>query len=169
MAQPTIIQGDLLATGNVAGKTLTIPNGSVGPAQIAAGAPGSYIPSGTMRQKFRRLFSQDSTAVAATETKTIHLVVGQTATLIGLLAGLISPCIGAATVTVDLKVSGVSLLTAPITLNNTQIARQTVTAVIATAALTVGQVVEVVITATASTGTLGDGLFVCATIDEDPA
>ncbi len=168
MPQATIPY-DLVVQGTGSFKQINLPAGSVTPAALAAGAPGNYFPVSGMRQKFRRLFATASAATAATAQQPLHVVVGATATAIGFEAGLITACTGNATVTVDLKINGTSILSAPVVLSDTSTARVPVSAGILTAALTSGQIVEIVVTVSAGTGTIGQGLFAVFTIDEDPA
>ncbi len=147
---------------------MQIPAGSVTPSSVAAGSPGNYIPAGTMRHRYSRQYATSSATAPAADTKPIHQVVGATATLISVQASLVVPCTGTAAVTVDLKIAGASVLLAPISLTSAEAARAAVVATISTSALTVGQELEVVITASAGTGAVGEGLLVTAIIDEDP-
>jgi hypothetical protein len=93
---------------------------------------------------------------------------GATATVIKFLAGCIVIPIGAATVTVDLRKNGSTILTGVITLNSSSISRIAQAATILTTSAVVGDWFDVVVTATASTGTLPTGVFWQLEIDEDP-
>jgi hypothetical protein len=77
----------------------------------------------------------------------------------------------AATVTVDLKVNGTSILTSVITIDNTVAAYGSVAATLAAGAATLvaGNVLTIVITATAGGGTLPTGFFCETVVWEDPS
>ncbi|MDA8376369.1 MAG: hypothetical protein M0Z50_04705 [Planctomycetia bacterium] len=170
MGQPSIVGGDFYWTGSHTFKTLNLPSGAVEPDDIAPGEPGNYIDPTTMRQRHKTVYAQDSTTAATTETRAVYTVVGQTAAAVAAQAALIAPCTGNATVTVDFQIAGTSILNAPITLSSANTAREVVVGVINPAYqdLTVGQIVEVVITATAGTGALGSGIVTILQVDEDP-
>jgi hypothetical protein len=152
---------DLYVNGNFAAKSMSVPLGAVADAQVAAGAE---IATSKLRHKHKKSISQAGTA--ATETRAIHVCAGLTGTAVSFAAGLIAANSGAATVSVDLKKNGTSILTAPISLTTTPAARTLLAGTISSGALVVGDWLEVVITATAGGGTLGTGLFVQLEIDE---
>ncbi len=79
----------------------------------------------------------------------------------------LTTCVGDATITVDLKVNGVSVLTAAITLDNGQSARELVAGTIDTDSLSADDVIEVAVTVNAGTGTLGKGVFAYVDLHED--
>lgn len=122
-----------------------------------------------MRHQHAQRYSQPNTA-ATTETKVVHVCQGTSGTVRKFSAGSIVVALTTATVTVDLRKNGTTILTAPITLNNANTARVAVNATLASAgaaALVAGDVLEVVITATASGGTLPTGVFTALRVDED--
>src|SRR4051812_34014201 len=73
-------------------------------------------------------YSQPNTT-ATTETRAIHLANGP-GTLVEFDAGSIVACLTTATITVDIKKNGVSVLTSVLTLNNANTARVAVPATI---------------------------------------
>ncbi len=83
-------------------------------------------------------------------------------------AGSIVVCLTPATVTLDLKKNGVSILTAVITLDAANTPYVVEAAAIATATLVAGDVLTVVIDETAGGGTVATGVFCELEIDEDP-
>jgi hypothetical protein len=101
--------------------------------------------------------SQSGSAAAAAQAA--HVGIGSTGTLKAFKAGCIGPCTGNATITLDLKKNGTSVLSSPITLNNGQAAYAQVAAVLNTTSYTSGDVLTVVITVNAGSGVLGTGLF----------
>jgi hypothetical protein len=157
--------GDLYVAGNITGKTMTVPDGSVTNAAVAATAG---IAASKLRHTFRQRYAQPNTT-ATTETRVIHLVVGATGTINGFSAGSIVANIGAATVTVDLRKNGATVLTGVITLNNANTAYVPAAGVIASPNVVAGDVLSVVITATAGGGTLATGAYCEVNLDEDYA
>jgi hypothetical protein len=162
----TRIEGDMIVTGNLQPVKLSPPNGSIANAAIAA-APGNYVDSDKLEAQRTLGWAQPNTA-ATSETRTLHVVYGLTGQVAAFQAGSIAACIGAATVTIDLKKNGVSILSAPITLNSSNTARVAVAGTVTTAALAENDWLEVVITATAGGGTLATGVFCQAVLAEDP-
>ena len=160
------LQGDYYIRGNlsVAGQ-LNLPTGSIEDADVAVGAA---IQATKIIQQRRPEYSQSVGSAAVADNHAIYLVYGATGVLNDFRAGMIVANVGAAVVTVDLRVNGTSVLTSPITLNSSQSAYQSVVGSISDTALEVGDVLTVVITATAGGGTLGQGLFAAATFTETP-
>lgn len=158
----SVHQGDLFVNGNFRATSMTMAGGVIANAQVAAGA-GIDTTKLNHRHHFR--FSQPNTT-ATTETKAIGRVYGATGTLVAFYVGSIGIMAGAATVTVDLKKNGATMLSAVVTLNNANAARVAVAGALASTALVAGDLLEVVTTATAGGGTLGTGVFAFATVDE---
>src|SRR4051812_24257722 len=80
-------------------------------ADVAAAAA---IAESKQEHQFRPRHCQPNTA-ATSETRVIHEVFGVTGAIIAFSAGSIGVAVGAATVTVDLKKNGVTVLSAVIT------------------------------------------------------
>jgi hypothetical protein len=142
---------------------LSLPGGLIcpGPATFRgamnAGAGANLSPS-AMQHEHRAVYAQPN-AAATTETKVLATVRGATGTLKSFVAGSIVAALTTATVTLDLKKNGTTVLSAPITLDNANTARVVEAATISNATLTAGDVLEVVATAAASGGTLPTGVF----------
>lgn len=158
------INSDMFFGGTLRATTLVPSDGCVFDKHVAAAAA-----IGTAKQvhQHRATYSQPNTT-ATTETRIIHCVRGLTGTIKEIAAGSIVANVGAATVTVDLRKNGTTVLSSVITLNNTHTARQNVTGTIAGATVAAGDDLDIVITATAGGGTLATGVFVALTVDEDP-
>lgn len=160
------VEGSLHVVGDItSGGKIVLPAGSVTSASVE---PAAEIEATKTEQRQRLTYSQESATTTVSETKTIHVVYGTTGTLRGFRAGSIVANVGAATITVDLKKNGVSMLSAVITLNNSHTARQVVAAALASSALVAGDVLEITVVATAGGGTLGKGVFAEAIVDELP-
>ena len=80
--------------------------------------------------------------------------------MIAIEAGVVVQAAGAATVTVDLRKNGTTILSGVITLNNTHVAYAEVAGTISSARYVTGDVFEIVLTATAGGGTLPQGVYV---------
>lgn len=159
------IEGNLTYQGAVSYQgTVTLPSETVTNANIRTAAG---ISADKLEHQFSPVLSQSGTAVG--ETKVVHVVNGETATVLDFSAGMIAHCTGDATVTLDLKKNGVSILTGTVGLSSAQSNYQTVAATIASAGLVAGDVLSVVVTVNAGTGSLGTGLFYSAVIREGTA
>jgi hypothetical protein len=146
------------------GTSFRPPPGTILDADVSAGAGVQY----TKLQQLRpAVYSQNGTAASATIP--IGVVYGATGTLVSIKAGSIAACAGAATITVDLKKNGSSVLTAVITLDNANTARVMEAGTFSSTSLVTGDFLELVITATAGGGTLGTGLLVQVRWAEDPS
>lgn len=156
------IDGGLHVSGNFSATSVTLPAGTVTDVMVNAGAA---IGQEKLEHQHRANFSQPNTTATA-ETKVVHVAYAD-GELLDFRAGLIGPCVGAATVTFDLKKNGTTVLTGVVTLNNTHSARQDVAGTISgTVTCVTGDVFEVVTTATAGGGTIGTGAFASMTIKE---
>lgn len=160
------IEGSIHVKGSITcGEQIVLPPGTVTDSAVAAGP----VAATKTEQRQRLTYSQESATTTVSESKTIHVVHGATGTIQGFRAGSIVANIGAATITVDLKKNGTTVLTAPIPLNNTHAARQVVVGAISGGgAVVAGDVLEVTVVATAGGGTIGKGVFAEVIVDEKP-
>lgn len=159
----TRISGDVHVDGALSCKTFTPVAASIGDSQIAAAAG---IAATKLEHQHRLIFAQPNTTATA-ETRVVHVVRGATGTLTDVRAGSIAACTGNATMTVDLKKNGSSVLTAVITLDSTNTARVAEAGTLASTSVVVGDVLEIVTAVNAGTGALGTGLFAAVTLEED--
>lgn len=153
----------LTVRGVLKAGTFYPPSESIPNAAIQTGA---NVDSSKLEHTYRKTYFKAGTA--ATETVPIHLVNGATARNLFVRAGSIAIAVGGATVTIDVKKNGTSVMTSttPITLNSSNVARTAVELNIATFTAVANDLFELVITATASGGTIPTGLFVEFEIDE---
>jgi hypothetical protein len=161
------LNGDMVIVGNFSASTMTPVASSVNDASIQS---GSKVAASKLQEGTRQRYSQPNTT-ATTETRVLHRIYGATAAVVGFHAGVIGAAVGAATVTVDLKVNGTTILTSVVTVDNTVAAYGSVAATLAAGAATLvaGNVLTIVITATAGGGTLPTGFFCEAIVWEDPS
>ena len=160
---PSVHQGDHYFSGNVKLNDVTLPAGCVEADDVEANAG---IEATKLQHQHRPEFNQPNTTATA-ETRVVYRCYGATGTIVGFHAGSIVACAGAATITVDLRKNGVSVLTGVITLDSTNTARVAEAGTLSVTTLVQGDVLEVVTTATAGGGTIGTGLFAFAEVRED--
>jgi hypothetical protein len=102
------VEGDYQYTGAIQfSGTVSLPNNTVSAAKIPASAGVEYT---KLQQKYVVTYGQNGTMTSVTIP--LHIVHGVTGGAIGIKAGSIVACIGAATCTIDLKKNGTSVLTA---------------------------------------------------------
>ena len=126
------------------------------------------IEASKLEHQHRATYAQESaTTAAAANDRVIHVVKGTTGTLKTFSAGCVVANIGNSTIDVDLHKNGVSVLTAAISIDSGDAAYAIVAGIIDTAAVVADDVLEVVVTVTAGTGTLGKGVFASLDLWED--
>ncbi len=153
----TVLPTDVVVQGAFSAQSMVLPAGAVTNASVAAAAA---IAASKLQQPVRKMLADPSATTATSYSKPIHLVLGATTTVNKISAGCVTPCIGTDTISVDVKKNGTTILSAPIALSSAQSARQAVAAAITVPAGVAGDVYEVVIAVTHSTGTMGVGLFI---------
>jgi len=166
MAIVNQIDGDMHVRGALTATTLTPSSGAVTNGHVNASAA---IAATKMQHQYEKVYAQESATAAADESRVIHVVYGATGTIVTFKAGSVAANVGDSTVTVDLEKNGVSVLTAAITLDNTNAAFTPEAGTIDSASVSDGDVLEVVIDATVGTGTLAKGVYGSLIIREDAA
>lgn len=160
--QPNVVNGDLRVYGAVIPDSINMPAGSVGSTTFNGSDP---LAIAKQRHKFAPGLRQAGTAVTA------HVVVHYAraaGTVTAVRAGSIVACIGAATIVVNVKKNGTTILTGTFTLDSANTAFIVESGTISSGAYVTGDVLSVDVTATAGGGTLGSGLFVELDVDEAP-
>jgi len=140
-----------------------IAPGTVVDSHIAAGA---NLAASKLQHQYEKTFGQPLTA-ATSETRVIHVCKGAVGEVVAFKAGSIGVAAGNATVTVDLKKNGASILTAVITLDNANTTYIAEDAALSFTALAAGDVLSVTTVATIGTGTLPTGVFAEAVLREN--
>ncbi len=136
---------------------VTLPANCVGDANFTAASPLGVDKQG---HQYLKGLAQVHGSAAAAERRVVH-VARAAGVLDDFRAGVVVACTGNATVTVDLRKNGTTVLDAPIVLDNTNTAFAKEAAGVSAAAddYVAGDVFEVVVTVNAGTGALGQGLF----------
>lgn len=119
------------------------------------------------QQQYIEHYSQESGTTATAEDRVIHTVYGDDGTIVAFEAGCVVACVGNATVSVDLHKNGASILSSAIELDSADAAYAVVAGTIDDADIEDGDVLEVIVTVSAGTGTLGKGVFASLVIRED--
>lgn len=164
MAIVNTITGDLHVAGNINSRTMSIPAGTVEDDDVKAAAG---LAASKLEHQHQKVYAQESSAAAAAEDRVVHVVYGATGSIVGFEAGSVVACVGDSTITIDLHKNGSSILSAAIVLDSTNTAYIVETGAIDTSTLADGDVLEIVITVSAGTGTLGKGLFASVILRED--
>ena len=162
---PSRIDSDIYIDGLLQAKSMQLPAGTVTDLGVSGSAG---IEASKLRHEHRSTYAQGSAVSATDATQVIHVVRGAVAEVVAFVAGAVDNAAGDATVTVDLLKNGVSILTAPITLDSGDANYEVVEGVIASDDLVAEDVLEIVIDATIGTGTLPKGVFVALSVHEDP-
>jgi hypothetical protein len=162
----SIIHGNATYRDRIVFLNIVLPADSVLNEQVGTGSP---IAADKIEHNQRANYSQESATTSVSESRVIHTVNGLTGTLKAFKAGCVVANVGAATITVDLLKNGVSVLSAPVALDSTQIAYELEVDTIVDATAAVGDVFEVAVVAAAGGGTIGLGVFAYLDLYEDAA
>ena len=148
--------------------TTRLADGTVTDDAVASGAA---IDAAKLDHQYRLVLSQVTGTAATDETRIVHIAKGA-GELVAAYGVADVACIGDSTITIDVKKSHsgsafATLLNAVITLDSGDTAKTKVDGVPAgTATYAAGDVIEIVIDATAGNGTLGQGVCAVAYLRE---
>lgn len=160
-----MITEDLYYAGAVKFKDITVNAGAITDTSVKTNAG---IAASKLQHEHRIHYSQPNTT-ATSEAKAAYRCRGATGTIIGISAGSIVACIGSATITIDVKKNGTTVLNSTIVLDSANSAYVGETGDISVTSLVAGDVLTVHATAAAGSGTLGTGLYVSISVNEDAA
>lgn len=162
---PLVIPGNVQVSGTASLGGLSAPAGCITNSNIAtpaSGADGIFTTKLDHRQHIR--YNQPEGTAVATETRQVFITFGAAGTIKAVNAIMKTANSGGATVTVDVKKNGTTVLGSTINVTGTSVNTGTLS-VTTTAA---GDVFEFLVTATAGGGTLGDGIYIEMIVDETP-
>ncbi len=163
---PTNFPTDVAVQGTVFAQGFQSPNPTITDTMVLQAVPP--VNASKLAHQHRITYAQATTATAVTIRQTIQVTYGAAGAVVAFVAGLAGTAnVSPASITVDLLKNGTSILTAPISIT-TQAVRVLTSAGLASTGTVAGDVFEVNITATVSTGTLGTGLFAALTVNENP-
>lgn len=161
----SIQQGDMHVAGTLSAQSMTLPVGCITAANIANGAAIETSKSKQQHVKVHTCGFDYNDAVAAAR-HVIHVVNGATGLVQRFKAGLLGHITNGGTATVNLYKNGSTILSAPITLSNSQADREVVSATISSMSVAVDDVLEVVLAVASAPD--GTGFFCELVVDEDP-
>lgn len=162
MAQ-TLIEGSTITLrgATVFDGSASLPASSVTNAAVAAAAG---IDASKLEHRHRPLYTQPNTT--ATSVTQVIYVAKAAGTVNSFRAGSIAACAGAATITVDLKKNGSTILSAVITLDSSNSNYVPEAGTVNTAAYVADDVFTIVTVATAGGGTIGTGFYCIPEFEE---
>lgn len=158
----TVIESDVLIRGALVAESFTTPAQSVNSDAIKTGA---NLDADKLESRIYSSHSQPNSA-ATTETRPLF-VARKAGTVKEVAAGSIAKAVGAATVTLDIKKNGMTILSSVITLDSANTNRIVEVGTLSDAPFAAGDWFEVVIVATAGGGTLPTGVFVQMECDQN--
>lgn len=165
------INGDLFVAGGISSVSMTLPAASVGNSQVAAGA---NIDATKLVHQHALHYGQDAGADVVSKTHELHIVYGTAASVASIeVVASTAPTGGDKAFTVDLQKSTAggafaTILSSVITFNSSSVSRVKQSGTIASASLVAGDILRVIITASGSTGSQGQGLCVTVNVRENP-
>lgn len=159
----SIVNDDLTVTGTLKPYSLAAPGRCITDFNMN---PSSPISSNKYQPQFKRMYTQ-SYGVAASSDRVVSHIAKAAGNLYTIRAGLVLPNASTATVTIDLKKNGTTVLAGVLTLAVGS-AYIPINGSIATLPYVANDVFELIITAAASGGTLGQGLFIDVVYNEQP-
>lgn len=157
-----IIDGDMIVRGGLVAESFDAPSQSINSAAIKTAA---NLDADKLESRIYSSHAQPNSA-ATTETRPLF-VARRSGTVNSVLAGSIAKAVGAATVTVDIKKNGTSILSSVITLDSANTDRVGESGTVSVSAFVAGDWFEVVLVATAGGGTLPQGVFVSIEMDQN--
>lgn len=156
--------GDVTVAGSLrVSGAMSIPNNAIGDEQVSILSP---ISADKLEHRNVVNFSQVHGSAATAERRVVYCAHGA-GTLDFAQAGVTVAAVGDSTVSVDVKKNGTTVLSGAIVLDNSNVAFTPEDGTISSAAYVAEDVFEVVVTVSAGTGTLPQGLFVQLVFTEE--
>jgi hypothetical protein len=153
---------DIFVNGTFTARVLRLVNG-VTDTEVA---PAAGIQASKLQHEHRTDYGQPN-AAATSEARVVHVVQGATGKVKAFAAGAIVKAVGDSTVTVDLRKNGTTVLSSAVTLNASGANYTPVAGTVSVTTLAAGDVLTVVITISAGTGTLPTGVYASLDLVED--
>jgi hypothetical protein len=169
------VDGDLRVKGTVTAAGLNLQNATITDAMIQAAA---NLAASKLEHQHAITYRQKTGADVVTETVDLHIARGNTGSVIGVDVVATTAPVGTGTPATDKKFTVnvlkgnqstgfATVLTAVVTIDSTVANRQVVAAsLVASPALAAGDTIRVVVTASGSTGSQGQGLVVNVNVRE---
>lgn len=162
MPAGNVLNGGLLVRGGFQADDMNIPSSSVGDSQMDASRP---IDVDKQIHQYSKQFAQAHGTGSVDYRGSIHTALGAGEILFFRAKVSVIP-VGGATVTVDLKKNGTTVLSGVITIDNTAVAFEAQDATLSSPTYAADDEFEVVVDATTGGGTLPQGLSVLLVVAE---
>jgi hypothetical protein len=163
LSGPSQHVGDLDITGNLTVGSIDIPAASIGDDEIS---PTAAIAASKQVHRVYAKYQQSGTAVTATALLHTAYAAG---TALAVAITTLTVAVGAATVTIDVKKNGTTILSGIVTLDTGNVAYVAETGTISVPSYATGDTYSAVVVATAGGGTLPTGLLVELILNENPS
>lgn len=157
-----VIDGDLTVRGTLAPTALNAPAGCIGDTQASGSSPLGVTKT---THRHVRTLAQVHGSAASAERRAVHRA-HAAGTVAAVRVGVVVACIGDSTITVDVQKNGTTILSAPVVIDNANAAYAVEAGSVSVAAYVADDVFEVLVTVSAGTGTLGQGLTVDLILSE---
>lgn len=156
------VDGDLIVNGTLRANNMQLPNNAVGNNQFNSADP---LTASKQQHQYLVGLNQAHGTAATAERRAIHCA-HAAGTITDVVAGAVVAPVGDSTVTVDVYKNGVSVLSSALTLTSSGAAFEETAGTLSTPAYAAGDVIEVVLTVSAGSGTLPQGVYVRLTLRE---
>lgn len=174
MAYPTTIQGDLSVNGQISGKTMAIPAGTIDNTAVASGSAGAFIAASKLQHRIALHHTQNDGTAVLSASQIVHICKGA-ATAAALYAVVNAAPTAAKTAIVNAFKSTAgstfsSILSSAITFNSTGTTALTAKAgTLSVTSFAAGDLLKLSVVVSTSTGTQAQGINVTLLIDEEPS
>jgi hypothetical protein len=152
----------LNVTGQLRAGSVVLPADCVTDTNVNGSSP---LAAAKTRHRHLRTLAQAHGTAATAERRVVH-VAHAAGTVSAFRVGPVVAATGNSTATADLYKNGASVLSAGVALDNTNAAYAEEAGAVSSAAYVAGDVFEVVVTVSAGTGTLPQGVYADAVFDE---
>ncbi len=129
----------------------------------------SGVQTSKLNHRQHARYSQPEGTAVISEQRIVWITKGTGGTIVGFNVATKTACTGAGTITVNVLKNGTAILASAITLNSASPITAAIAGTLATTATAAGDVFEVEITATPSSGAVGQGIFAEIIVDEYPS
>lgn len=168
MAQ-SVTAGDLRVSGTVSAQAFNLPAGTVKADDIEAAAG---VEATKLEHQHALHYDQAAGSDVASQTRLLHTFRAPARLVDVQVCCAVAPTGGDKAFTVDIKlgsqgVAFATILSGVVTINSTKADREVVDGTISTLTAVAGDTLEVVVAASGSTGSQGQGLAVTVTVRED--
>lgn len=168
LSQPMVIPGSVVITGTLSPTTITLPAGCIADTNVATPAGGAAgISTAKLNCRTHVRYNQPEGTSVVTESRIVWITHGTSGAFVSFTAQDKVASSGGDTVTINVLKNGTSILSGgtAVTVTGTT----AVTGTITTTSTAAADYVEFVITATHTSGTLGQGLVADLVVDETPS